>query len=239
VDNVYPRSPRSRQGFLAEVRATNYGVVRLELIEELYETMYDQMRHLGRDEAQWPHRIMASRHISHIEPTADGKVQVKVQRLSPDSSSAGGIDDFVDIGSEESIDADIVIAATGYNRSAHVDMLKDTWAMLPKAAPSTTEYKRGIAGWNVATGQGERKMAVGRDYRVKYAPGAVADESGIWLQGLCEGTHGVSLLLSPESQPYHKQKTDDYSQVSDTLLSVIATRSGEIVDSIFGQDSKH
>jgi L-ornithine N5-oxygenase len=211
VDNLYTRSPRSRQGFLSEVRATNYGVVRLELIEKLYEHMYDQMRDLGRDETKWPHRIMATRQITSVEPHGES-VEVKVQRIAHDNA----FEDYVDIADEEAIEADLVIAATGYQRSAHVDMLKDTWNMLPKAAPSTGEYKKGISGWNVATEAGERKMAVGRDYRVKYMPGTISDDSGIWLQGLCEGTHGVS----------------------DSLLSVIATRSGEIVNSIFGEN-KH
>ncbi len=54
------------------------------------------------------------------------------------------------------------------------------------------EFGKGISGWNVETEEGERKMAVGRDYKVKFAPGAVADDAGVWLQGCCEGTHGVS-----------------------------------------------
>ena len=191
MDNLYPRSPRSRQGFLSEVRATNYGVVRLELIEALYEKMYDQMREIGRDETQWPHRIMATRQITSIEPHGE-TVEVKVQRISHDNA----FEDYVDLTSEETVEADLVIAATGYQRSAHVDMLKDTWSMLPKAAPSSNDYKKGISGWNVSTEAGERKMAVSRDYRVKYMPDTVAQDSGIWLQGLCEGTHGVSSIFA-------------------------------------------
>merc|ERR1712000_594647 len=111
------------------------------------------------------------------------------------------------------IDADLVVAATGYQRTAHVDMLKGAWDLLPKAAPSQVEYRKGISGWNVDTEQGERNIAVGRNYQVKFNPGAVAEGSGVWLQGCCEGTHGLS----------------------DTLLSVLSTRSGEIVESIFGK----
>ncbi|KFY77221.1 hypothetical protein V498_09391 [Pseudogymnoascus sp. VKM F-4517 (FW-2822)] len=53
---------------------------------------------------------------------------------------------------------------------------------------------------------------VGRDYKVQYAPGAVEEGAGVWLQGCNERTHGLS----------------------DTLLSILAHRGGEVVQSIFG-----
>ncbi|OBT43520.1 hypothetical protein VE00_06757 [Pseudogymnoascus sp. WSF 3629] len=56
---------------------------------------------------------------------------------------------------------------------------------------------------------------VGRDYKVQYAPGAVEEGAGIWLQGCNEKTHGLS----------------------DTLLSILAHRGGEVVQSIFGPSS--
>ncbi|KAK5996501.1 L-ornithine N(5)-monooxygenase [Cladobotryum mycophilum] len=206
VDTLYPKSARHRNNLLAEARATNYGVVRLELIEELYETMYDQRRELGPDERVWPHRILGGRQITSIESHGEG-LEIKVQHMA-DSELEG----FVDIIGEETLEVDLLIAATGYQRNVHVEMLRGTWDMLPKASPLRQDFSKGITGWNVETEQGERKMAVGRDYQVKFTPGAVAEDSGIWLQGCCEGTHGLS----------------------DTLLSVLATRSGEIVSSIFG-----
>ncbi|KAM0250514.1 hypothetical protein ACHAQJ_008605 [Trichoderma viride] len=205
IDTLFPKSARHRNNFLSEARATNYGVVRLNLIEEMYERQYDQKRDLGPDEKKWPHRIMGGRQITSIEPRGDG-LELKVQHVS-DSEFEG----FVDLVDEETLEVDLLIAATGYQRNAHVDMLRDTWDMLPKASPVGQEYHKGITGWKVETDQGERKLAVGRDYQVQYKPGSVAKESGIWLQGCCEGTHGLS----------------------DSLLSVLATRSAEIVDSIF------
>ncbi|KID88460.1 L-ornithine 5-monooxygenase (L-ornithine N(5)-oxygenase) [Metarhizium guizhouense ARSEF 977] len=206
VGSLYTKSAKYRNNFLIEARATNYGVVRLELIEALYERMYDQRRELGADEKAWPHRIMGGKQIISIEPHGE-TLELKVQSVQD-----GALDGFIDDADVEVIEADLVIAATGYQRNAHVGMLKDAWNMLPKAAPGGLQFSKGITGWNVETEQGERKIAVGRDYKVKFAPGTVADEAGVWLQGCCEGTHGLS----------------------DTLLSVLATRSGEIVDSIFG-----
>nr|BDD69326.1 L-ornithine N(5)-monooxygenase [Verruciconidia persicina] len=224
IDNMFPRSAEHRHNLLAEARATNYGVVRLELIEHLYERMYDQRREIGADEKTWPHRILGGRQITSIEPSRSGEsdvVDLKVQTLpdvrraatlSGENGDATAEDDI-----DEIIQADLVIAATGYQRMAHVDMLRDAYDLLPKAAPvpaGKSPLRRGIAGWDVETDQGERKLAVGRNYQVKFKPGAVAEGSGVWLQGCCEGTHGLS----------------------DTLLSVLATRSGEMVESIFGKN---
>lgn len=186
IDSLFPRSARQRNALLTEARATNYGVVRLNLIEELYERMYEQRRELGVDEQKWPHRIMGGRQITSVESRGEA-LEIKIQRVL-DSE----MDGFIDVADEEVIEADLIIAATGYQRNAHVQILKDTWNMLPKASPRAQEFGKGVTGWNVETDEGERKMAVGRDYRVKFAPGAVAEESGVWLQGCCEGTHGVS-----------------------------------------------
>lgn len=51
-----------------------------------------------------------------------------------------------------------------------------------------------------------------RDYRVELDRNKVSAQAGIWLQGCNESTHGLS----------------------DSLLSVLATRSEEMVNSIFG-----
>lgn len=190
IDSMFPKSAKYRHNLLSEARATNYGVVRLELIEALYERMYDQRREIGVDETKWPHRIMGGKQIISME--SHGEVmQLRVRNIYEDD-----IDGFVDASQDEIIEADLVIAATGYRRDLHVGMLKDAWDLLPKTTPGDVEFSKGISGWNVDTEQGERKIAVGRDYKVKFAPGAVAEDAGVWLQGCCEGTHGVSCLAS-------------------------------------------
>lgn len=201
---MFPRAAEHRHNLLADARATNYGVVRLELIEHLYERMYDQRREIGPDEKEWPHRILGGRHITSVEARDDATLELTVQTL-PDVRRAaaasplevgGGLDEDI-----ETLDVDLVVAATGYQRMAHVDMLRDAWELLPKAVPSASgknPLRRGIAGWDVETDQGERKLAVGRNYQVQFKPEAVAEGSGVWLQGCCEGTHGVS---SPSDSP--------------------------------------
>lgn len=58
----------------------------------------------------------------------------------------------------------------------------------------------------------DAKWTVNRDYSVQFKQGSVSADAGVWLQGCNESTHGLS----------------------DTLLSILATRGGEMVDSIFG-----
>ncbi|KAH8902108.1 hypothetical protein BR93DRAFT_369217 [Coniochaeta sp. PMI_546] len=213
IDSLYPRSSKYRRNLITEAKTTNYGVVRLELIEHLFEKMYDQKREIGPDERQWPHRIMGGRRIMSVDETSDG-LQIKVCLAPP------GDDDF-DVtgyeGEEELLDVDLIIAATGYKRDAHLEMLRDAWHLLPE---SRQESEPMGDKWHVKVDSGSkdsipstRVLEVGRDYGVRFSQGAVAPGSGVWLQGCCEGTHGLS----------------------DTLLSVLATRSGEIVESIFGQ----
>ena len=53
---------------------------------------------------------------------------------------------------------------------------------------------------------------VARNYQLRLDEDKVDSDAGIWLQGCNEATHGLS----------------------DSLLSILATRGGEVVDSIFG-----
>lgn len=191
IDSLYPRSSKYRGNLIAEAKTTNYGVVRLELIEHLFEKIYHQRREIGRDEKQWPHRIMGGRRILGVEEVSDG-LQIKVCSAPP------GDDDF-DItgyeGEEELLDVDLIIAATGYRRNAHLEMLRDSWHLLPetqdKSEPLGDKWQVQVDGATPST----RVLEVGRDYGVRFMQGAVAPGSGVWLQGCCEGTHGVSVTL--------------------------------------------
>ncbi|KAF3761420.1 hypothetical protein M406DRAFT_342218 [Cryphonectria parasitica EP155] len=221
IDTLYPRPAQYRQNLIKEAKATNYGVVRLGLIETLFEMMYDQKRELGPDETNWPHRIMGGRQIVSVEE-GEEKLRLKLRQALPGDVTleADGLvetnDQIVDSSFEEVLDVDLLVAATGYRRTAHVDMLKDAWKLLPKVQDGVVGGPSRADQWPVQTENGDRRvLEVSRDYKVKFAEGTVASGSGVWLQGCCEGTHGLS----------------------DTLLSVLSTRSGEMVDAIFGKSA--
>ncbi|CAK7198058.1 PAK-related GC kinase Sid1 [Sporothrix eucalyptigena] len=208
IDNLYPKPASYRKNLLDDARPTNYGVVRLELIEELYERMYHQRRELGTDEKKWPHRILAGSSVVHVESDKKDSLRLLVE---PDQGYAGKTSHTNDqngTSKVEELEVDLIVAATGYQRNAHLTMLKGLWPLLPEQT-SKADADAGIGSWQVGD---SKVLSVDRDYHVKFAPGRIAPGSGVYLQGCCEGTHGLS----------------------DTLLSVLATRSGEIVESIFG-----
>ncbi|KAK2012137.1 L-ornithine 5-monooxygenase [Colletotrichum eremochloae] len=217
VDELYPKSQSYRRALIKEAKATNYGVVRLQLIEALYEMLYHQRRTLGPDERKWPHRMLFGRDITQVtESQETDRLQLHVRRLESACCADGPEDAFVgQLPGDEVLDVDLVVAATGYQRNAHIDMLRDSWDLLPEVPPAANAGDRELVdGWEICgpdATSGSRKLEVGRDYRVRYAPGAVAPDAGVYLQGCCEATHGLS----------------------DTLLSILAVRSAEIIDSIF------
>ena len=65
---------------------------------------------------------------------------------------------------------DLVFVGTGYERNAHEAILKPSRSLLQ-----------------------EGRFTVERNYRLRFRDGTVADDCGLWLQGCCQDTHGVSL----------------------------------------------
>ncbi|KAI0391843.1 L-lysine 6-monooxygenase (NADPH-requiring)-domain-containing protein [Xylariaceae sp. FL0594] len=201
VDELYSRPAEQRRSLLSDARGTNYGVVRLELIERLYERMYDQRRELGSDSRKWPHRILGCTDIIGFEDNNNNNSGIRLAVRSRDC--------------EEILDVDIVIAATGYRRQAHLTMMEGVAELLPEEEEEEEGVIDGLPAQRKSYDSSRvkgRPVRVSRDYGVQFASGKVAPGSGIWLQGCCEGTHGLS----------------------DTLLSILAVRSQEVVDSIFG-----
>lgn len=171
---------------ITEDKGTNYGVVRLELLERIYGTIYEQ-RIRNQDEETWQHRILPYRYVTAVEDLpGNGPIRLHIRN---DSSAFGESNSSI----KETVDVDAVFAATGYVRNAHEEMLRPAEFLKPTAEDTIS--------WHVA-----------RDYRVRFEPGTVSDDAGVWLQGCNEMTHGLS----------------------DVLLSILATRAGEMVKSIFG-----
>nr|OQO08211.1 hypothetical protein B0A51_18220 [Rachicladosporium sp. CCFEE 5018] len=192
VDDYYCQDPTVRAEAIAQDKATNYGVVRIELLEEIYASLYSQRIQYPSD-AQWPQRILNHRTISHVEDLPSSNPSSDSPRLRLHIHNASSAFQATPSPQLETLDVDLVIVASGYLRNAHEEIL----APLAHLRPS------GNAGsWQVA-----------RDYRVQFREGAVSDDAGVWLQGCNESTHGLS----------------------DTLLSILAVRGGEVVESIFGQ----
>ncbi|KAF2190908.1 hypothetical protein K469DRAFT_359151 [Zopfia rhizophila CBS 207.26] len=199
VDCTYSRAPALRAATITEDRNTNYGVVRLNLLEQIYETLYSQRIRYGNSpsaEENWPHRILTHRYVTNVSnsPVIKDGIRLHVKDQSPlYFPAAFGAEER-----EEVLDVDAVFVATGYHRDLHETLLKDARNLMPGG-----ELK------------GE-KWQVSRDYRVKFENKRVSDDAGVWLQGCCESSHGLS----------------------DTLLSILANRGGDMVKSIFEKSAR-
>ncbi|OKL60448.1 L-ornithine N(5)-monooxygenase [Talaromyces atroroseus] len=182
VDGFYANSEAERQRSIASDRATNYGVVRIELIEKIYNDIYMQ-KIKSHDEGEWLQRILPRREIGRVDrSTPDGRLGLHLQPVDKHDSTSTGNE------GKEILHVDALIVATGYTRNAHEKIL----------AP--VEHLRPDNSWQI-----------NRNYSLALDRNKVSSDAGIWLQGCNESTHGIS----------------------DSLLSVLATRSGEIVESVF------
>ncbi|KAL8949746.1 MAG: hypothetical protein Q9222_004177, partial [Ikaeria aurantiellina] len=155
VDTFYDLPSEVRQKSTFSDKATNYGVVRPQLLDHMYENMYHQRLH-EPDPSKWQFRIAPWREVVGFEKCADTE---RLRLLVRDTSNG-------EISMSET-DFDLVILGTGYERKGHEKLLESTRHLLQ-----------------------EDGFSVGRNYRVKYQEDAVAPDSGVWLQGCCEDSHG-------------------------------------------------
>jgi L-ornithine N5-oxygenase len=151
-------------------RATNYGVVRLTLLEHLYEKLYTQ-RLLASNPSEYKARIRNHRTVISATQTS-GSSSISLRLAAPPSPNLNG--ETISSEEEEELEVDYIFTATGYIRNAHEDMLHDVQDLTTSG-----------------------KFEVQRDYRVKFAEGVVdSSHAGVWLQGCNESTHGVRLFFS-------------------------------------------
>ena len=178
VDSFYRLPKVNRIEGISKNKSTNYSVVRLELLEHIYENMYMQ-RIREPDESKWQHQILPSREVTEVASTRH-ELDLTVRGLNVTASK-----------DDEKLSFDAVILATGYQRDAYLGMLQDCQQIKDAS---------------------DESWSVNRDYSLKLDRSLVQADVGIWLQGCNEATHGLA----------------------DSLLSIIATRSGELVQSMFG-----
>ncbi|EEP76500.1 predicted protein [Uncinocarpus reesii 1704] len=168
VDSFYSLSSSRRQQQLKENKATNYSVVRLPLLESLYEKLYRQ-KLLNPDPSTWPLRLVTNRELCGAKKViSNGKNQVELQFRNTETGEN-------EISSEK---YDLVVLATGYRRNPFNSILK----------PLNSVLETGPAG---------EQFCVDRNYQLRFLPGKVKRDAGIWLQGCCETTHGLLAKRQP------------------------------------------
>lgn len=170
VDSFYDAPPEARAKAVADDKATNYSVVRLELLEHMYDTMYTQ-KLAEPDSSKWRHRILNHRNV--VECTNDaGLMKLKMVNSIPKGLDA--------VKSIEYLNCDAVVVAAGYKRDGHASIMKPLEHLRPRY--TGTDLQEANAGWKVR-----------RDYSVEFDSEKVDSKCAIYLSGCNEGTHGVGL----------------------------------------------
>lgn len=189
VDDIYNQPAKIRETSIARDRGTNYSVVRLELLEKIYEHLYTQRFRASKKLTKPRNEILTHCEISHVEdsPEISGGLRLFIHRLNEESNSALGSAD-----EKEFLDVDVVLLASGYRRDAHEDLLR------PLQHAFVADADRG------------RGSKVERDYRLRFKDGMVAGDTGIWLQGCNESTHGVSNLVPSKFLKEELQHSKNY-----------------------------
>jgi len=206
-------TPEARKRIMAEAKATNYSVANPRNIEALYDTMYEQ-----RVEADRAATSRAPRLAGPID--RDPLLQIQPWREIESAKAQGAgvqlrmrhkLHDQV-----EDVHYDAVIVATGYDRQSWRNILfaSDGSSLLDVFGRGMEEdHSAELAHKSApAPSQPEEPFTVQRDYRLTL-PERTQDgkvfQPRIWLQGCTEATHGIS----------------------DSLLSVLAVRAGEVAAS--------
>jgi L-ornithine N5-oxygenase len=154
VDHFFTAPAEVKSMLLAYSRNTNYSVVDLDLIDELYRRAYaEKVQGVERL------RILNASRLLGVREDPNG-VQAEVQ--------------FLPTGEVSTLEADVIVYATGYRERNPFDLLGEA-----------------AAHCQVGPGGGP---VVERDYRIATDAGFGC---GIYLQGATQGTHGIaSSLLS-------------------------------------------
>lgn len=117
VDTFYDLPTESRQKTIWSDKATNYGVVRPELLDRMYDNMYHQRLH-EPDQSRWQYKIVPWREVTGIEKGPDHRLRLKLK-----NTSNGDI-------SMTDLSFDLVMLGTGYERTGHEALLEPTRHLL-------------------------------------------------------------------------------------------------------------
>lgn len=118
VDVFYDLPSESRQKAIWSDKATNYGVVRPEILDRMYEKMYHQ-RLREPDQRKWQYRIVPWREVVGYEDCPDRRLRLQLKDTSNGEFSVSGPS------------FDVAILGTGYERNGHETLLEPTRHLLP------------------------------------------------------------------------------------------------------------
>jgi L-ornithine N5-oxygenase len=161
ISGIFDSPEALRSSIRTVNKSTNYGVVRLDLLEELYRTVFLQRLHYGMDESNWQHRILRDSKIQNVVFQDPSKISIGLEWNSGVATKS----------QRQSFNFDAIVFATGYKRDGYQKLLEP----LTEVFGPTNQWSK-----------------ISKDYRL-LVPGCTNNNTGVWLQGCNEATHGVSI----------------------------------------------
>lgn len=135
-----PASVRKHQ--IEADHATNYSVVRLELIEQVYNTMYAQKLR-DPNTANWAHKIVPLNEVHSVVESAGGKVDLRLQGVHGAKETTVTTEGY-----------DLVVFGTGYRRNVHRQLLTSIEGLFEGDCVIDRNYKVQFKDGAVARGCG-------------------------------------------------------------------------------------
>lgn len=255
TDEFWQASEKQRNKWRQEFKRTNYSVVRTDLLNELHDSMYDKYEVQLPEELQDPSEKEAGR-MEMRRCTEVDSVNVI------DDAEAGGVEltlrDNLRNGKLEKVRFDAVFVGTGFIRSPakmpFLEQLKpfypaldSEWASRETSAEEDEVSKLiDVEDDEVVERKRENLRGITRDYRLvpgsamrsalrsgKSSPGAGSDASSTFSQQTLasEGNMTESSNL-PEPSLYVLGGNEATHGLSDSLLSIVAHRAGELTTSL-------
>ncbi|KAI8838407.1 L-lysine 6-monooxygenase (NADPH-requiring)-domain-containing protein [Chytridium lagenaria] len=204
TDAFYRKSLETRRAMLQKNKSTNYAVVNLDLIERIYSMLYKQKLPGGVEQ----HRIFTESDVINANVDSTDSIVLHLRKIHPGQSP-------LDTTNTTPLSFDAVILCTGYQRTHHTRMLQPLLPFLETETPVSCAGDHqdpiSLAACVCDKPNQDPTLVVDRDYRVR------TDKTcnvGVYLQGCCEESHGLS----------------------DTLLSVLAVRGVEVITSLIEKD---
>ncbi|KIS70091.1 l-ornithine N5-oxygenase [Mycosarcoma maydis] len=249
TDEFWQASETQRRKWLQEFKRTNYSVVRTDLLNELHDAMYDKYEVQLPEELQDPTEKQAGRmemrrctEVVEVTPLDDG-----IQLTMRDNLRNAKL---------ETIRFDAVFLGTGFIRSPSkmrfLEQLKpfypalDAEWMSRDTIAEEDEVSKSIDVEDEEVIERRREMLRGitRDYRLvpasamqsdavrsgKSSPGSGSDASSTSSQQTLASENSTENL--PEASLYVLGGNEATHGLSDSLLSIVAHRAGELTTSL-------
>ncbi|SJX62222.1 L-Ornithine N5-oxygenase [Sporisorium reilianum f. sp. reilianum] len=250
TDEFWRASETQRRKWLLEFKRTNYSVVRTDLLNELHDSMYDkyevQLPEELQDPAEREQGRMEMRRCTEVE-AVEG-VEGGVELVLRDNLRCGKV---------ETVRFDAVFVGTGFVRSpAKMEFLERLKPFYPAldaewAARDTTAEEDETAKLvdveddEVVEHRRENLRGITRDYRLvrgsamrsvhasgKASPAAGSDASSTSSQQTLASEGPLEPADHPEPSLYVLGGNEATHGLSDSLLSIVAHRAGEVTASL-------